>query len=84
MLEYNRIAKQVAAEVGGVFVHDLYGYVEDFCQHFPQAQDAGHPEYAGNYTSCAIQTNGLHFFDTAPAPSGQQYTGIGVAAAAIR
>jgi hypothetical protein len=26
---------------------------------------------------------GLHFFNTAPAPSGQQYTGISVAQAAI-
>ena len=35
--------------------------------------------FGGNYTNCAIQTTGLHFFNTAPAPSGQQYTGISVA-----
>ena len=30
-----------------------------------------------------VQTGGLHFFNNAPAPSGQQYTGISVAQAAI-
>ena len=45
VLEYNTIAKRVAVEVGGIDVHDLWEYVEDFCRKFPQAEDAGHPEY---------------------------------------
>jgi hypothetical protein len=80
VLQYNVIAKEVAAEVGGVEINDLYAYVEDFCKHFPQAP----APFAGNYTSCAVQTTGLHFFNTKPAPSGQQYTAISVAHAAQR
>jgi hypothetical protein len=82
ILHYNSIARQVAREVGDVIVEDLYGYVEDFCQWFPK--DPGNSSWAGNYTSCAIQTSGLHFFNVAPFPSGMQYTGISVAQAAIR
>ena len=80
VLQYNVIAKEVAAEVGGIVINDLWAYVEDFCSHFPQAP----APFAGNYTSCAIQTTGLHFFNTKPSPSGQQYTGISVAQAAQR
>jgi hypothetical protein len=40
--------------------------------------------YAGNYTTCAVQTTGLHFFNKKPDPSGQQYTGISVAEAAMK
>jgi hypothetical protein len=49
VLEYNVIAKEVAQEVGGVEINDLWQYVEDFCKGFPQAP----APYAGNYTSCA-------------------------------
>ena len=81
VLEYNVIAKQVAAEVGGVIVDDLYQYVEDFCEDFTK-DPSGEP-FAGNYTTCAVQTTGLHFFNVKPYPSGQQYTGISVARAAV-
>ena len=37
VLNYNNIAKEVAAEVGGIVINDLWAYVEDFCKHFPQA-----------------------------------------------
>ena len=60
-------------DVGGVVIDDLYGYVEDFCHVFPK--DNRSSGYAGNYTKCAVQTTGLHFFNNAPSPSGQQYTG---------
>ena len=80
VLEYNVIAKEVAAEVGDVEINDLWQYVEDFCKDFPQAA----PPYAGNYTSCAVQTTGLHFFNRKPFPSGQQYTGISVAETAMK
>ena len=80
VVEYNQIARDAAQQVGGMQINDLYGYVEQFCQQFPQAG----PPYAHNYTSCAVQTTGLHFFNTKPAPSGQQCTGISVAAAAMK
>ena len=60
VVEYNQIARDVARQVGGVEINDLYGYVEDFCQYFPQAP----APYSHNYTSCAVQTTGLHFFNT--------------------
>lgn len=82
VVEYNEIARQVAQEVGGIVIDDLYGYVEDFCQFFPK--DNASTGFAGNYTDCAIQTTGLHFFNNKPFPSGMQYTGISVAQAAIR
>jgi len=81
VVEYNEIAKKVAAEVGGIIVEDLYAYVEDFCQKFQK--DGPSSGFDNNYTMCAIQTTGLHFFNTKPFPSGQQYTGISVAQAAI-
>ena len=76
--EYDAIAKQVAKEVGAVVVSDLYEYVEDFCRVFPKKDGNG------DYTACAIQSphdghNSLHFFNHAPNPSGQQYTGLLVA-----
>ena len=40
--------------------------------------------FAGNYTACAIQSSGLHFFTSAPQPSGQQYTGLHIAAEATK
>ena len=81
--EYDAIAKQVAKEVGAVVVSDLYEYVEDFCRVFPKKDGNG------DYTACAIQSphdgvNSLHFFNHAPNPSGQQYTGLLVAEAVIR
>ena len=80
--EYNVIAKQVAKEVGAVVVDDLYEYVEDFCRVFPKDSD-------GDYSTCAVQSpkdnhTSLHFFNHAPNPSGQQYTGLLVAEAVIR
>eukprot|EP01052_Picozoa_sp_SAG31_P008824 SAG31_NODE_452_length_15484_cov_20.883198_1_plen_348_part_00 len=90
VLEYNVIAKQVAAEVG-VSVVDLYGYVEEFCQQGPGSPNAGWPKllpassgFGGNYTACAVQSSGLHFFTGAPQPSGQQYTGLHIAAEVTR
>ena len=69
-------------EVGGIYIDDLYGYVEDFCHVFPvDPPSSGFPD---NYTTCAIQTTGLHFFTRAPLPSGQQYTGLSVAAEALK
>lgn len=79
VVHYNAIARGVVAEVGGIGTTDLYGYVERFCQHFHK--DPAGSGYSGNYTDCAIQTTGLHFFNNAPAPSGQQYTGLAVAQA---
>lgn len=81
VIQRNEIALQVAAEVGDIYIDDLYGYVEEFCKYFPQ--DNASSGFAGNYTDCAIQTTGLHFFNTKPAPSGQQYTGISVAQSVI-
>ena len=60
-------------------VVDLYGYVEQFCQQGTPNGKGGGPllppssGFGGNYTACAIQSNGLHFFTKAPQPSGQQY-----------
>ena len=71
------IARRVATEVGGILINDLYQYVEDFC-------DKGKLTSLGNYSKCAIQTTGLHFFNTAPMPSGQQYTGLSIANAVVR
>ena len=84
VLEYNQIARSVAAEVGDIIIEDLYSYVEDFCSSWPlEPASSG---YGNNYTSCAIQTmkTGLHFFTAAPLPSGQQYTALSVAETAIR
>ena len=90
VLEYNVIAKEVAAEVGASVV-DLYGYVEEFCQQGPGSPNAKWPPllpsssgFGGNYTACAVQSSGLHFFTAAPQPSGQQYTGLHIAAEATR
>lgn len=90
VLEYNVIAKEVAAEVGASVV-DLYGYVEEFCQQGPGRPNAKWPPllpsssgFGGNYTACAVQSSGLHFFTAAPQPSGQQYTGLHIAAEATR
>ena len=86
VLEYNVIAKEVAKEVG-VGVVDLYAYVEEFCQQpgfnkgFPPVLPASSP-FAGNYTACAVQSSGLHFFTSAPQPSGQQYTGLHIVSGA--
>ena len=77
VLERNAIARRVATEVGGILLNDLYQYVEDFC-------DKGKLTSLGNYSKCAIQTTGLHFFNTAPLPSGQQYTGLSIANAVVR
>ena len=82
VVEYNEIAKSIANEVGGIVVLDLYAYVESFCQAFPK--DNATSGYGGNYTTCAIQTTGLHFFDAAPLPSGQQYTAFAIASAVAR
>ena len=60
VLQYNVIAKEVATEVGGIVINDLWQYVEDFCKDFPQAPASS--GLGGNYTSCAVQTTGLHFF----------------------
>ncbi len=90
VLEYNVIAKEVAAEVGASVV-DLYAYVEEFCQQGPGSSNAKWPPllpsssgFGGNYTACAVQSSGLHFFTGAPQPSGQQYTGLHIAAEATR
>ena len=50
---------------------------------FPRQLNAssGFPD---NYTTCAVQTTGLHFFNHAPFPSGQQFTGLGVADSVAR
>eukprot|EP01045_Picozoa_sp_COSAG04_P030828 COSAG04_NODE_5489_length_1600_cov_1.225183_1_plen_495_part_10 len=77
VLERNAIARRVATEVGGILINDLYQYVEDFC-------DKGKLTSLGNYSKCAIQTTGLHFFNAAPMPSGQQYTGLSIANAVVR
>ena len=79
VLEYNVIAKGVAAEVGASVI-DLYGYVEEFCQQ--QKLLPASSGFGGNYTACAIQSSGLHFFTSTPQPSGQQYTGLHIAAEA--
>ena len=61
VLQYNSIAKDVAAEVGGIKIIDLYGYVEKFCQQgggpgWPPTLPSSSP-LAGNYTACAIQSS---------------------------
>jgi hypothetical protein len=68
--ERNGIAKRVAAEMG-VAYDDLHAFVNAAC-------------LGANYTECAFQTTGLHFFTRAPLPSGQQLTAISVANAVIR
>ena len=70
VVERNGIAKRVAAEMG-VGYNDLYSFVNEAC-------------LGVNYTECAFQTTGLHFFTRAPLPSGQQLTAISVANAVIR
>ena len=72
LLEYTTIAKEVAAAVGGITIMDLYAHLEDFCQQQPAG---GWPPLMPdrNYSVCAIQSSGLHFFTNAPQPSGQQY-----------
>lgn len=84
VLEYNAIAKEVASEVGNVTVIDLYAHVERFCQQQPSG--TGWPPLMPdhNYSVCAIQSSGLHFFTKAPQPSGQQYTGLHIAAEATK
>lgn len=84
VLQRNAIAREVALEVGGILIDDLHQYVEDFCN-VPSNKlvPAGSPD-AGNYTKCAIQTTGEHFYTTAPMPSGQQYTALSVANTMIR
>ena len=69
--------------MGGVTIIDLYGFVERFCQQQPEG---GWPPLlpGRNYSVCAIQSSGLHFFTNAPQPSGQQYTGLHIAAAATQ
>ena len=65
VLEYNTIAKEVAAEVGGVTVIDLYAHVERFCQ--PSA--AGWPPLTPdrNYSVCAIQSKyGVDLYQAIP------------------
>ena len=64
VLEYNAIAKDVAEDVGGITIIDLWQAVEDFCSVFPQADPAKYPAVGDNYTSCAVQTTGLHFYNT--------------------
>ena len=76
VLQRNAIGRRLAKEVG-IELLDLYEYVEEFC-------NKGTTSKHGNYTDCAIQSSGLHFFNTAPMPSGQQYTGLAVANAAAR
>jgi hypothetical protein len=44
----------------------------DFHDLYILHKDPAGSGYAGNYTDCAIQTGGLHFFTNAPKPSGQQ------------
>ena len=88
--QYNRIAREVAAEAAGpVFLADLWGDVERFCDvdgdAFNISQDA-------NFTRCALMCTGpracgrmgMHFMDAAPWPSGQQFTALSVANAIIR
>ena len=81
VLHYNEIAKRVATEVGAILVDDLYGYAEAFCDVPGNTFSKVEP---GNYSKCAVQTTGLHFFTGHPAPSGQQYTGFSVANAVAR
>jgi hypothetical protein len=89
VLMYNAIGREVAAEVGAKVV-DLYGYVEDFCNQGTPNGHGGGPllppdsGFGNNYTACAIQSSGLHFFTSAPQPSGQQYTGFHIAAEASK
>ena len=49
VLEYNVIAKEVAEEVGGVVINDLWQYVEDFCKDFPMA-----PASSGEGGNCTL------------------------------
>ena len=84
VLQYNAIAREVAADVGAVVINDLYDYAEAFCQAWPD--EPASTGYGGNYTTCGIQTShtGLHFYTAAPLPSGQQYTALSVAEAVMR
>ena len=41
VVQYNELARAAAAEVGGVVISDLYGYVESFCQSFPKVNWMG-------------------------------------------
>ena len=59
VVKYNAVAKEVAHEVGGVLIIDLYEFVVDFCKAFPR-NPAGGP-FADNYTSCAIQYTMVFF-----------------------
>jgi hypothetical protein len=70
VMEYNVIAREVAQAAGAVMIDDLYGYVEQFCQHFNK--DSPTSKFPSNYTTCAVQSTSLHFFTSKPAPSGQQ------------
>eukprot|EP01052_Picozoa_sp_SAG31_P002388 SAG31_NODE_84_length_27014_cov_3.743006_15_plen_598_part_00 len=76
VLQRNSIARRLVEEAG-IELLDLYDYVEQFCS-------KGVVSKHGNYTECAIQSSGLHFFNTAPMPSGQQYTGLAIANAVVR
>jgi hypothetical protein len=76
LLQRNAIARRLVKQVG-IELLDLYEYVERFC-------NKGQLSQHGNYTKCAIQSSGLHFFTTSPQPSGQQYTGLAIANAAVR
>jgi hypothetical protein len=81
VIEYNDIAKEVAKEVGAAVV-DLYGYVEEFCQQSPLLPASS--GFGGNYTACAIQSSGLHFFTryNIPPPCKSQSTSISLQACA--
>jgi len=84
VIQYNAIAREVAAKVGAVVIDDLYAYAEAFCQAWPdEPASTGH---GGNYTNCAIQTaaTGLHYFTAAPLRSGQQYTALSVASTLMK
>ena len=54
----NVVAKRVASELGVIY-SDLYDFVQQGC-------------LGVNYTACAFQTTGLHFFTRAPLPSSSQ------------
>lgn len=73
VLERNEIARAVAAEIGDIFIEDLYGAVEEFCSAFPT--DPLNSSFAHNYTTCAIQSTGLHFFTRCVHPSLWSHTG---------
>ena len=74
--QYNRIAREVAAEAAGpVFLADLWGDVERFCD---VDGDAFNISRDANFTRCALMCTGpracgrmgMHFMDAAPWPSG--------------